>query len=200
MNAFFDERIKTSIIRDFFEKSINDFLFIENTMKSMTNEWKHWKNSKNCLLDWLKRSSFFFVRVLFSFFSDRVATLYVERFQSSINFVSSEVHSASSIDFFVVDELDHSFHDALDSSSHVELDSSSDVELFRHREILAHSLDADELMKDLTKEQMRDLSERQMRDLSEEQRKDLSERHDQRLNERKMRCLTHNLIQQIKHE
>jgi hypothetical protein len=144
--------------------------------------------------------SSFFVRVLFSFFSDRVTTLYVERFQSSINFVSSEVHSASSIDFSVIDELDHSFHDALDfsfhdaldSSSHVGLDSSSDVELSRHREILAHSLDADELMKNLSEEQMKDLSEEQM--------KDLSEKHDRRLSEREMRCLTHNLTRQTKHE
>ncbi len=145
--------------------------------------------------------SLLFVFVLFSFFSDRVTTSYVERFQSLINFVFSEIHSASSTDFLVIDELDYYFHDALDSSSHdaldssfhVELDSSSDVELFRHRKILAHSLDADELMKSLSEEQMKDLSEEQMKNLSERQMKNLSEEHDRRLNKRKMGCLTHNL-------
>ncbi len=144
--------------------------------------------------------SLLFVFVLFSFFSDRVTTSYVERFQSLINFVFSEIHSASSTDFLVIDELDYYFHDALDSSSHdaldssfhVELDSSSDVELFRHRKILAHSLDADGLM--------RDLSGGQMRGLSEEQMRGLSERHDRRLSEREMRCLTHTLTRQTKHE
>ncbi len=70
MNAFFDERIKTSVIRDFFQKSIDDFSFIKSTVRSIADEWEHWENSKNCSSDWRKRSFFslFCSRSFFFFF------------------------------------------------------------------------------------------------------------------------------------
>ncbi len=56
MKAFFDERIKTSNIRDFSKRSINDFSFAENTVRSIADDSK---NSKKSSLDWRRRSWFF---------------------------------------------------------------------------------------------------------------------------------------------
>ncbi len=56
MRAFLDERIKTSNIRDFSKKSIDDFSFAESTMRSIADDSK---NSKKNSLDWRRRSWLF---------------------------------------------------------------------------------------------------------------------------------------------